>query len=478
MRKELLLVLFLCFVTKPEGSGTFTDTRNKQSYRTVKIGGLTWMAENLNYTTNNSWCYEDDKNNCQKYGRLYNLNAAMKACPTGWILPDGRDWFDLLKAVGGQLEDGEYHFSVAGGKLKSKTGWDDDGNGTDDFGFSALPGGAKNGWGYFEGVGNRGNWWSGEEGWYISSEDENATPASQDFSDSQDARNFPKSGLSVRCVWDDPAMRLTLTVNKNLAAGGTVTPAGKQSVRTQRLIPIKATPAKGYIFVNWTVTSGQALFGESRYNNINCTTASMSATVTLTSNAVITANFRKIPPVAKGTFTDTRDNQTYRTVKIDNKTWMAQNLNFVANDSWCYENENSNCTKYGRLYVWETATNVCPAGWRLPSRKDWDDLTVSTGGYATSKWLKSKTDWGGIWEIINGKDTFITHDGTDDFGFSAFPGGYRNTRGDFYSIGSSGRWWSSEEIDESDAYSRVMNGNITEWNERKNYGLSVRCVRE
>jgi len=126
-------------VASSSSGNSFTDSRDGKKYRTVKIGKLTWMAQNLNHETADSWCYNDDNSNCEKYGRLYNWNAAIKACPAGWRLPAREDWNELVQAAGGD---------VAGIRLKSKTGWDNNddgssGNGADDFGFSALPGGFR-----------------------------------------------------------------------------------------------------------------------------------------------------------------------------------------------------------------------------------------------------------------------------------------------------------------------------------------------
>ena len=95
------------------------------------------MAENLNYKTANSYCYEDKTANCQKYGRLYTWDAAMRACPEEWHLPSDLEWSVLFEAVGGK--------GVAGLKLKSTSGWDDDGNGMDKYGFSVLPAGFRDG---------------------------------------------------------------------------------------------------------------------------------------------------------------------------------------------------------------------------------------------------------------------------------------------------------------------------------------------
>lgn len=110
-----------------------SDSRDGKIYRKIKIGNQIWMAENLNYETNNSYCYEDNPTNCQKYGRLYEWKAAIDACPRGWHLPS-EDEFDALSAtVGGK--------STAAKMLKSQTGWKHNGNGTDAYGFAALPAG-------------------------------------------------------------------------------------------------------------------------------------------------------------------------------------------------------------------------------------------------------------------------------------------------------------------------------------------------
>jgi len=141
--------------------GTFTDDRNSQEYKTVKIGGQTWMAKNLNIEAGTSWCYDEDPANCETYGRLYDWETAKTVCPTGWKLPDTAAWNKLSVAVGGSKQGNSWR--DAGTKLKSKNGWSDldngsSGNGTDDYGFSALPSGGKGD--DFYGVGRFGNWWT------------------------------------------------------------------------------------------------------------------------------------------------------------------------------------------------------------------------------------------------------------------------------------------------------------------------------
>jgi len=171
------------------GIGTFTDARDGKSYKTVGIGQI-WMAENLNYEVEGSVCYDNSDSNCDTYGRLYNWETAMKACPKGWHLPSDSEWQTLVNLAGGD---------VAGTKLKAKRGWSNNGNGTDEFGFSALPGGYGSSDGSFFNVGDYGLWWSAYEfssnyayhrGMYYN--DEGA-----------DWYNIGKADLfSVRCVQD------------------------------------------------------------------------------------------------------------------------------------------------------------------------------------------------------------------------------------------------------------------------------------
>jgi len=145
--------------------GTLIDSRDGQEYRTVKIGTQTWMAENLNYDEveggydyNSSLCYDDSVVNCDNYGRLYSEYEANSVCPRGWRLPSDKDWDTLITVTGGE--------KVAGKKLKSKDGWDEN-DGTDDYGFSALPGGMSYRIvyinvidRYYSGVGYTGYWWT------------------------------------------------------------------------------------------------------------------------------------------------------------------------------------------------------------------------------------------------------------------------------------------------------------------------------
>ena len=133
------------------GGGKGSDINN---YKTVVIGTQRWMAENLDNAIAGSVCYDSLSSNCAKYGRLYTWDAAMKACPVGWHLPSDDEWRTLTDYVrGDSLTEGR--------KLKSTSGWDDNGNGTDDYGFSALPGGYwEIQYDSFNNEGEQGYWWS------------------------------------------------------------------------------------------------------------------------------------------------------------------------------------------------------------------------------------------------------------------------------------------------------------------------------
>jgi uncharacterized protein (TIGR02145 family) len=193
--------------TAPTQSGISSSSANTSgkymTVKTVKIGNQTWMAENLNIKTGNSWCYGEINSNCDKYGRLYDWETAKKVCPIGWHLPSIQEWGDLIDAVGGK--------GVACRKLKSTTGWSNsigfmscNGNGTDNYGFSALPGGGRPHpvtYDYY--MGSSGYWWT--------------STASTKYSDNRWVIYINNDGImeraeeekstmkrfSVRCVKDD-----------------------------------------------------------------------------------------------------------------------------------------------------------------------------------------------------------------------------------------------------------------------------------
>ena len=159
MRSIILLPLIALVALITACSDSFTDPRDGQSYDIVQIGSQTWMAENLNYEVEGSACPEGDNRNCSKYGRLYTWEVARTVCPEGWRLPDSADFAALIVQAGGA--------EIAGGALKSTSGWFKKGNGTDDYGFNALPAGyrlaGESASGKFDGIGGYAHLWSASE---------------------------------------------------------------------------------------------------------------------------------------------------------------------------------------------------------------------------------------------------------------------------------------------------------------------------
>ena len=173
------------------------------------------------------------------------------------------------------------------------------------------------------------------------------------------------------------------------------------------------------------------------------------------------------------TYTDSRDGKTYKIVKIGNQYWFAENLNYAAEGSKCYENKDANCAKYGRLYDWATANKACPAGYHLPSDKEWAALVDYAGGdEKAGTTLKSTKGWKCYEDVPAG---------TNPYGFSAMSGGYGSSDGRFYYAGSYGYWWSATESSADNASSRLMYcyyEGVHSGSSRKTYLWSVRCVED
>ena len=325
-----------------EMDGKIIDCRDGQTYRTLKIGERTWMVENLNYKTDNSYCYNDSTEYCDKYGRLYTWDVAKNACPAGWHLPSRTEWRILI--------------TVAKSALKSSRGWNEYGDASiesvDAYSFAVLPAGFGNGEGLYAEEGYAAAFWS-SDGY---SSDEAYMVRFGEYVDlgSDNINNV----ISVRCVKDEPLEEKS------------------------------------------------------------------SSSIDLTGFETIT---------------DERDGQTYKIVVIGSQVWMAQNLNYDAENSSCYNEIASNCTKYGRLYARTTAldsagtwsTNgkgcgngstctpsyplrgVCPKGWHLPTRDEWNTLIEFVGGSEVSGMeLKSVLGWDG--EGLH----------EDTYHFSALPSSY------------------------------------------------------
>jgi uncharacterized protein (TIGR02145 family) len=214
-----------------------------------------------------------------------------------------------------------------------------------------------------------------------------------------------------------------------------------------------------------------------------------------------------------GTLTDDRDGQTYKTVKIGDQWWMAENLNYryiqqtfegaeEDSSSYCYNDDPANCAKYGRLYLWSAAMDsagiipgntangcgdgkdcnlggvkvrgVCPEGWHLPDITELKTLFSAVGGEASAGTMLKSTEGWNAYEGTSGK-------GSDNFGFSALPAGHRDGYGDFYGEGNYALFWSSTEYNSYYAYDMYLYYNLGNAYLNcggKYNGISVRCLRD
>jgi uncharacterized protein (TIGR02145 family) len=177
--------------------------------------------------------------------------------------------------------------------------------------------------------------------------------------------------------------------------------------------------------------------------------------------------------ITSGTFIDDRDNMAYKWVKIGKQTWMAQNLKYYEGDN--VNTKCCNCGLYGRLYTWQLAKDSCPYGWHLPSTAEWQELVDFAGGLEIAGG-KLKTIDG--WTAPNGGNPC---NGTDDFGFSALPGGGgANCPTSSHNDGM-GFWWSANN---SNSYVAIGSGNIIQNYESVWMGndylylFSVRCLKD
>ena len=401
--------------------GELLDVRDSQVYRTIKIGTQTWMAQDLNYS--------DGDSREGMYGQLY--PTLENKCPDGWHAPDPLEWHEMLsyvydnnggeplgislKATSGWIPEGEMK-TVLGDSVES----DDSirvgtSTGTDRFGFGALPSGSC--WG-------------------------------DECYRGDDARYWVKAELIFKLAFD------------------------------KNELFIERTAAYPYISV-------RCIQDEESLGNISSSSMTMAGS---SSSALSQFN----PDIEYGKMTDSRDNRTYRTVTIGLQTWMAENLNFEAESSFCYNNEENNCTRYGRLYTWAAAVGksesecgnkkcslpsgdiqgVCPSGWHLPSKTEWETLFNAVGERSTAgKVLKSASGW------------IVVGNGSDAFGFSALPAGARGSNGDFGGVVYNAYFWSSIEKSNRDAYYIELNyidaASVNSFAyDYKTSGRSVRCLQD
>jgi uncharacterized protein (TIGR02145 family) len=489
-----------------------------KQYKTVKIGSQLWMAENLNYKTGKSWCFENDDYNCNIYGRLYDWNTAVKACPGGWHLPTRREWNEL--AQNADLLDSATGFSaMLGGNLGGE--------------FShAVPVSEYK----FLNKEMSGNWWSAPE---YGGNDAYSRHIRAEENEVNEKVSNKSAGYSVRCVQNIKAKtgkaneqyktvkignQVWMAENLNYKTGkswcfedddfycskygrlydwNTATkacPAGWHLPSDEEWNELEKTAGKNiageisalqggwrdnnaYEFTLekqrngdktgrwrslgengawWTATLFEAT-GAAQARHLS-SSGDVSSTLKNKSDGISVRCVQNYPTrIISKIFIDPRDSKQYNVIKAGKVMWMKDNLNYNAKGSICYENKPENCDKYGRLYDWDLAQTVCPEDWRLSSHDDWVNLVENTGGNAAGKKLKSKEHW----------------NGTDNYGFSALPGGFTKSQG-FAEKDEKGYWWTSDTYGPSGKYNQMSSNkdDVVHSANTKSMGFSVRCVMD
>ncbi len=211
---------------------------------------------------------------------------------------------------------------------------------------------------------------------------------------------------------------------------------------------------------------------------------------------LINYKFKSGPEPDCGTITDV-DGNVYQTITIGNQVWMAENLkvthyrngdpipNVTGSSSWSdlstgafceYGNDINNVATYGRLYNWyavNDSRNIAPSGWHVPSDAEWQTLVDYLGG-ANIAGVKMKEAGTVHWNSPN-------LGATNESGFSALPGGHRNTGGSFLERDLHAYFWSSTEFNSYASWDRAMSyltSQVYQYYYDKRYGFSVRCVKD
>jgi len=461
-------------------------------YSTVQIGTHLWMAENLNFKTGNSWCFENDDYHCNTYGRIYDWNTAINACPQGWHLPTRREWSEAeatefapkldrsylgnwwsitdygdIEAYSWHIKENENKFTE---KITNKSS-----------GYSVrcvknIPKVAKtNNIKQYKTIKMGHNVWMAEnmdyktgKSWCFEEDDYYCKKYGRLYDWNTASKICPPGWhLPSDGEWND----LEKSAGKNIASAIAAVKGGwRDSGPNEYTLDQKRSGEKISRWRNleengnwWTSTFLQAT-GSVR-------TRHLSATGEFTGNLNEKAHGLSVrcvqnPPTKKisRTFADSRDHKHYKVILMDKTIWMAENLNYNAKGSLCYDNKPENCAQYGRLYDWDLAQTVCPSPWRLASIEDWNNLIESIGDTAhAGEKLKSEQHW----------------DGTDNYGFSAVPGGFTKAQA-FNEKEERGYWWTSDNLGSNGKYKFMVThrDSVGQSQYIKSVGLSVRCVQD
>ena len=389
-------------------NGKFTDKRDGKKYSVVKIGNQIWMAENLRYidssnTENlkgNLWCYENSKDSCEKYGPLYSWTAAMNI--------DKK----YVSTYVSYWETNSSGICPENWKIPSLEDWKRLLNSLSQINGDELVGpGMKT-----------------IKGW------EQTDAAS---------RALNRFGFYA------------LPAGRRNSEGGDFMSTGRYAFFWAEDQIDEATS------YGWSLRYDWDIFDNGKYYKDH----GMSVRCVYSVNydeAKITGEFDSTYldeiPFEYGKMM--LGERSYKTIKIGTQNWMAENAAYKIDESWCYNDDEKNCDKYGRLYSFESAKKICPEGWRLPIESDFDEFAnfVSVG-----KALRSRSFW-----------TEKGVRGMNLWGFNALPAGGRET-GDFFDETYSFYMWGSNQ---SVLWLRYYDDAITISPKDSKNAFSVRCIEE
>nr|MDA3798508.1 FISUMP domain-containing protein [Kiritimatiellia bacterium] len=491
------------------------------NYSSVIIGNQEWMAENLKTTTYNDgtsielvendtdwgnnttgaycWYENDQAQYAETYGALYNWYAVNTGnlCPSGWHVPTDEEWKTLEMELGmSQTEADDYGLrgSNEGSKLAGNATLWNDGTLENDSefgssGFTALPGGSRDYYGPFYSLGGSGNWWSATEyGTYSVWRRDlhyDASGVTRDYGTKEGI------GFSVRCLKNTESSPSSAfnAEQTNITEGETVSFTDQSTNNPTTW--------------SWDFGDGNTSTEQNPshvYNSEGTYTVSLTVENANGSNTETKMDYITVESAGNGgtTVTDI-DGNVYNTVVIGDQEWMDENLKtttyndgtsiqLVENDTdwgnnttgaYCwYENDQAQYAEtYGALYNWHAVNtgDLCPSGWHVPTDEEWTVLQdyITSDGHSGTEGTALKATYG--W--------YNNGNGTDDYGFTALPGGDRSYYdGTFYNIGSNGFWWSATEGPTYNAWYRgllyLVSNVFRNYDYGKGYGFSVRCLRD
>jgi len=499
----------------------FTTASAVANLPRVTIGTQVWSSKNLdvaNYRNGDpipqvtdptqwansapgAWCWfnNDSATYAATYGRLYNwyaVNDPRGLAPQGWHVPSDSEWTLLETYLGGS--------SVAGGAMKSITGWNAPNTGaTNASGFSGLPAGYRNPDGSYDGVGIYGDWWGSTE--------VNTTGAwfrdlSYSRSDINKVEGTKRFGYSVRCIRDTtiiptiPTITTSTTTNittSRATSGGNINSDGGANI-TARGICWSTTANPTISLTTKTVDGIGAGAFTSSISGLTANTlyyvrayATNSVGTTYgTEQTFTTASVAVLSSVTIGSQVWTNKNldvARYRNGDIIPQVTNATQWAALTTGAWCWYNNDSAtyAATYGRLYNWYAVNDsrgLAPNGWHIPTDAEWNKLVkhLDSGADTTCSGCAQSTIVGGALKSITGWSS-PNEGATNSSGFSGLPGGYRFDGGLFNNIGFYGYWWSATEPFTTNAWTRFVYysfGGVNRNSFAKSFGISVRCVRD